>query len=54
MKLDCAINECKGENIERHHEDYSKPFDIIPLCRGHHRELHNGSPYITDFIKRRK
>ncbi len=28
------------ENIQRHHEDYSKSDDIIELCRNHHRELH--------------
>jgi hypothetical protein len=32
----CGTNE----NIEAHHEDYSKPLDIIWLCRNHHREHH--------------
>lgn len=32
----CGTNE----NVEAHHEDYTKPLDIIWLCRNHHRELH--------------
>lgn len=28
------------EEIEAHHEDYSKPFDIMWLCRKHHNEIH--------------
>ena len=28
------------ENVEAHHDDYSKPDDIRWLCRDHHRELH--------------
>lgn len=25
---------------ERHHEDYTRPYDIIWLCRLHHKEVH--------------
>ncbi len=28
------------ENVEKHHPDYSKPFEVVFLCRPHHRELH--------------
>lgn len=28
------------EDIHAHHEDYSKPLEIIWLCGKHHRELH--------------
>lgn len=28
------------ENLEKHHPDYSKPLEVIHLCRAHHRELH--------------
>jgi hypothetical protein len=29
-----------GEKAEAHHEDYSKPLEVIWLCRKHHFELH--------------
>ncbi len=28
------------DNIERHHEDYTKPEITIDLCKKHHRKLH--------------
>lgn len=28
------------EDIHRHHEDYNKPFEVIELCRKHHKQLH--------------
>lgn len=36
----CVI--CGDINVVAHHEDYSKPLDVIWLCRKHHSELHNG------------
>jgi hypothetical protein len=32
----CGTNE----NVESHHDDYTKPMDIRWLCRKHHREHH--------------
>lgn len=29
-------------NVDAHHEDYSKPREVIWLCRLHHRQLHTG------------
>ena len=29
-----------GDNAEAHHPDYSRPFDVVWLCRSHHRQLH--------------
>jgi len=32
--------ECGNEKSQAHHEDYSKPLEVIWLCRKHHAELH--------------
>lgn len=45
IKMGILIKEqCKvcgtNENIEAHHEDYTKPLDVTWLCRKHHREHH--------------
>lgn len=37
-KLPCQI--CGDYQSEGHHEDYSKPLDVIWLCRTHHLEIH--------------
>lgn len=37
-KQSCSV--CGNIKAEAHHEDYSKPLDIIWLCRLHHLELH--------------
>jgi hypothetical protein len=37
IKQPCLI--C-GEDSESHHPDYSRPLDVIWLCRMHHRETH--------------
>lgn len=40
----CAI--CgTTDQIEMHHEDYSKPLDVVWLCRAHHRVLTNERPF---------
>ncbi len=28
------------EDLHAHHEDYSKPLEVTPLCGTHHRQLH--------------
>lgn len=30
---------CGEEKVEAHHENYSKPLDVIWVCRKHHVEL---------------
>jgi len=37
-KLPCQ--ECGNEKSQMHHPDYSKPLEIIWLCRSCHLELH--------------
>lgn len=34
----CEI--CGNTEVEAHHDDYSKPYDIRWLCFIHHREFH--------------
>lgn len=34
----CA--DCGADKSEKHHEDYSKPFEIVWLCRKCHRKRH--------------
>ena len=34
----CVV--CGQSNAQAHHEDYSKPLDIIWLCPAHHKQLH--------------
>lgn len=34
----CGTNEM----IEAHHEDYTKPLEVIWLCRNHHKQYHSG------------
>jgi hypothetical protein len=35
-----ACYVCGDDATEAHHEDYSKPLDVLWLCDGHHREIH--------------
>lgn len=38
VPLPCA--ECGAAKVEAHHEDYSKPLDVVWLCRTHHIARH--------------
>lgn len=37
-KMNCKI--CDNEKSEAHHHDYSKPLDVIWLCKMHHHAIH--------------
>jgi len=46
-KLPCAM--CgTTEDLEAHHEDYSRPLDVEWLCFRHHRELGHGHTISAD------
>lgn len=48
-KHPCAI--CGKIEAEGHHADYSKPLEVVWLCRKHHADLHAGrieAPSITN------
>lgn len=38
VKQPCVV--CGNPKSEGHHEDYSKPLDVVWLCRQHHAEVH--------------
>lgn len=37
---DCKCTDCGIQAEEYHHEDYSKPLDVIPLCKPCHLQRH--------------
>ena len=38
VKLPCKV--CGDKKTHGHHEDYSKPLEVIWLCKTHHFEIH--------------
>ena len=36
----CVV--CGNEKVDGHHPDYSKPLEVIWLCRQHHKDIHHG------------
>ena len=41
VRKSCVVGGCQ-EKSEAHHEDYSKPLEVIWMCRPHHRQHHRG------------
>ena len=37
-KKPCKV--CGDKKVDMHHEDYTKPLDVVFLCRVHHTEVH--------------
>lgn len=40
VKTPCHV--CGEERVEGHHPDYSRPLDVVWLCREHHLQVHHG------------
>jgi len=40
VPLPCEV--CGSEDVERHHQDYSKPMLVRWLCRPHHKAVDSG------------
>ena len=40
VKTPCHV--CGSLEVEAHHADYSRPLDVVWLCKKHHKELHDG------------
>lgn len=41
VRGDCVVSGC-DLTTEAHHEDYSKPLEIMWLCKAHHEQHHHG------------
>ena len=39
VKTPCHV--CGELEVEGHHPDYSRPLDVVWLCKAHHREVHS-------------
>lgn len=39
LKMPCQV--CGNEKVHAHHEDYSKPLDVVWLCVRHHEDVHH-------------
>lgn len=48
-KDSCA--DCGSYKVEAHHEDYTKPLDVIWLCSRHHKDTHYDKLNITVLAK---
>jgi hypothetical protein len=44
----CAVIGCSDtRELHYHHHDYTRPLDVIPLCRPHHDAVHHRGPLMT-------
>lgn len=40
VKQPCVV--CNNPSAQGHHQDYSKPLEVVWLCRTHHKDVHFG------------
>lgn len=38
--ISTQVCKCGKQATDYHHPDYSKPLEVVPLCREHHLEIH--------------
>ena len=38
----CKCSECGAQAQEYHHPDYSKPLEVVPVCKACHTKIHYG------------
>lgn len=53
VKQPCQVCQ-SSENIEAHHADYSRPYEITWLCRRHHHEEHKHLKEVSEELKEQK
>jgi hypothetical protein len=49
IKQPCAV--CGTTSAEAHHDDYSKPLEVIWLCKAHHGATHAGKRKKSNLAK---
>lgn len=42
IRKPCEV--CGAKNVHKHHEDYSKPLEVVWLCPRHHKQAHKNTP----------
>jgi hypothetical protein len=45
QKKPCEHPGCGKTTVQAHHPDYSKPLDVVWLCRPHHNALHRAPDF---------
>lgn len=44
VRKPCMV--CGETRVDAHHHDYSKPLDVLWLCKVHHNDIHHGRLFI--------